>query len=731
MPEVDPSKSRRNFLLVGGPLVILLAVLIFWQVSLNVGIMPTGSEQTVLLFALSTLVSLAFLIFGFILTRSLVKLYIERRGQQLGAKFKTKLVIGALALSLLPVIFLFYFTYVFTNRTLNRWFTQPFASATRQAREIVVQTTSYATRETETDASAVAAGPVGEALREGDEEMVRDLAKSEAHRQGLDYLAVETNSGTVAAVTASGPSLQADMIRHLSLPERRGRRAVSRVVTALGADYAVAVFPVDANRSPNPSGWIIAANRLPTGLSDALQEMDKEREEYERLYQQNKGFRTIYTAIQVLITVIILFITTWAALFLSKQVTTPVQALAEATHQVALGNLSHRIRLQAVDELGVLVRSFNEMAARLEESGTELERRRRETEAVLESIPTPIISLARDRRILRVNPAVERIFGAERAKVTQLRDLLAPDDLREMEHLLRRAQRLGLATSQFELGSALGRMSVAVTVSALPLKQDAGYRGQDIAFIIVMEDVSDLLHAQQAQAWRDVAQRVAHEIKNPLTPIALSAERLRRRLSALEEARTTEEMDETRRVIADCTSLIEQEVGTLKTLVDEFSQLARFPKAQLQEAPLNPIVENALSVFDGRLDGIQVCLDLASDLPPVHVDPEQFKRVIVNLVDNAAEAMQDSLIKEVRITTGRIAGADLRGDFIEVVVADTGPGVSPEVKEKLFLPYFSTKKRGTGLGLAIVSRILAEHRGTIRVEENHPVGARFIVELPV
>jgi len=281
------------------------------------------------------------------------------------------------------------------------------------------------------------------------------------------------------------------------------------------------------------------------------------------------------------------------------------------------------------------------------------------------------------------------------------------------------------------LGSALGRMSVAVTVSALPLKQDAGYRGQDIAFIIVMEDVSDLLHAQQAQAWREVAQRVAHEIKNPLTPIALSAERLRRRLSALEEARTPEEMDETRRVITDCTSLIEQEVGTLKTLVDEFSQLARFPKAQLELASLNPIVENALSVFDGRLDGIQVCLELASDLPPVHVDPDQFKRVIVNLVDNAAEAMQDSLVKEVRITTGRIAGADLRGDFIEVVVADTGPGVSPEVKEKLFLPYFSTKKRGTGLGLAIVSRILAEHRGTIRVEENHPVGARFIVELPV
>jgi PAS domain S-box-containing protein len=429
--------------------------------------------------------------------------------------------------------------------------------------------------------------------------------------------------------------------------------------------------------------------------------------------------------------VIILFIATWVALFLSKQVTVPIQALAEATHQVALGNLDHRIQVQAVDELGVLVRSFNEMMARLQESGAELDRRRRETEAILESIPTPVISLTRDRRILRVNPAVERIFGPERARVSTLRDLLAPDDLREMEHLMRRAQRRGLATSQFELNSAVGRLSVAVTVSALPSKQEAGLRGQDIAFIVVMEDVSDLLHAQQAQAWRDVAQRVAHEIKNPLTPIALSAERLRRRMAGMENGQTPEELAETQRVIADCAGLIEQEVGTLKTLVDEFSQLARFPNAQLQVAQLNPIVENALSVFDGRLDGVHVSLDLAPDLPPVHVDPEQFKRVIVNLVDNAAEALQDSLVKEVRISTARLGGGDPRGEFIEVVVADTGPGVSPEVKEKLFLPYFSTKKRGTGLGLAIVSRILAEHRGSIRVEENHPVGARFILELPV
>ena len=711
------TKSRKTFLITAGSLAGVLAVVIFWQVSLNVGIRPTDSEQTILLFVLSTLVSLTFLVFGFILTRSIIKLYIERRANQLGSKFKTKLVIGALALSLLPVTFLFYFSYVLTNRTLTRWFTQPFESVTRQTREIVAQITRYAAQETESDAGAIAQGPLGEALRAGDSEAALQLVEGEARRQGLNFLAVETNAGTWARFPAGRP----DLLRELSLEERHARRPLSRVVSADGADYAVAVFPVDPAPAPNPRGWLIAANRLPAELTTKLAEMSREQEIYHRLHQENRVLRSIYIAILALVTVIILFIATWVALFLSKQVTVPIQALAEATHQVSLGDLSHRIHTRAVDELGVLVRSFNDMIAQIEESRAELERRRRETEAILESIPTAVISLSRDRRMLRINPAVERMFGPERARGATLRDLLEPEDLREMEHLLRRALRQGLATSQFELSTAACKLSVAVTISALHGPQDMGY---DIAYIMVMEDISDLLHAQQAQAWREVAQRVAHEIKNPLTPIALSAERIRRHL---ERAISQGSDNETLRVIADCSALIDQEVGTLKSLVDEFSQLARFPQAHLVPANLNRIVETALGVFDGRLDGIRIDLDLAADLPLVNVDPDQFKRVIVNLVDNAAEAMEGSLLKELRISTA----LDPRGEFVELVVADTGHGINAELKEKLFLPYFSTKKRGTGLGLAIVSRILAEHRGSIRVEENRPVGARFTIELPV
>jgi nitrogen fixation/metabolism regulation signal transduction histidine kinase len=239
-------------------------------------------------------------------------------------------------------------------------------------------------------------------------------------------------------------------------------------------------------------------------------------------------------------------------------------------------------------------------------------------------------------------------------------------------------------------------------------------------FVLVVEDTSELLRAQKAAAWHEVARRVAHEIKNPLTPIALCADRIARQLGRPEQTA------DTRRILQECSATIAREVESVRALVDEFAQFTRFPAAQPVPSDLNEIVENALAVFDGRLDGIVLDKELSPDLPSVQVDREQFKRAVVNLVDNAAEAMQDALVKRLFIGT-RLTEAE----SVELVIADTGCGVSRDDKEKLFLPYFSTKGRGTGLGLAIVNRILADHEATIRVEDNEPSGARFIVELPL
>ncbi len=731
--------NQKTFFITVGSLVGILAIIIFSQVSLNIPfIRPTGSETTILLFVLSMLVSLAFVVFGFILTRSILKLYIERRARILGSKFKFKLVGGALALSLLPVMFLFYSSYVLVNRTLNKWFTQPFEKVTRDTREIVSLLSNYASRKTEADARSVAAALSAAGL--GDEREAIERAMAEAARlHAVDYLAwIGPEGGLRARFPSGGP----DLLSSLPPEDRSARRALSRVINADGAEFAVAVLPLESG-----AGWLIAANRLPAGLSNKLLEMQRELENYQRLQTEYKDLRKVYIHILALVTLIILFITTWVALFLSKQVTVPIQSLAEATHEVSRGHLDHRIRIEAVDELGVLVESFNQMTAQLEanrrqleasrseleRANAELDQRSRFTEAILESIPTGVISLSPARQVLKINPAVERLLGAERARAArELRDLFSPEELRELEHLLKRSVRLGAATSQLELAGAAGRLNVAITASAL--RQPSSWnpsnprgREQNLGYILVIEDMSDVLHAQQAAAWREVAQRIAHEIKNPLTPIALSAERIRRHAERARSSQSwSDSGEDTLRVISECSALIDQEVATLKNLVNEFAQLAGFPAARPVPSNLNAVVENAVAVFDGRLDGIPIQLDLCPSLPPVNLDPEQFKRVIVNLVDNAAEAMENSLVRELRIST-----ADLRGEAVELTVADTGHGVSPELKEKLFLPYFSTKRRGTGLGLAIVSRIISEHNGSIRVEENRPVGARFIIELPV
>ncbi len=337
------------------------------------------------------------------------------------------------------------------------------------------------------------------------------------------------------------------------------------------------------------------------------------------------------------------------------------------------------------------------------------------TEAILESIPTGVISLALDGRIQRVNRALHGLLPEERiARANHLHDLFPHEDAIEIEYLMKRARRTGIAASQMDLETPDQVLHLAVTVSALPARHSAAH-----GFVVVLEDTSELLRAQKAAAWHEVARRIAHELKNPLTPIALCAERIARQLDRGPLS------PESGRILRECADTISREVESVKTLADEFSQFSRFPAAQPVACELNDFVRIALGVFEGRLDGIEVRSELASDLPHVNVDPEQFKRVVVNLIDNAAEAMRDSLVKRMLIATHPA------GESVELLIADTGCGVSAGDKEKLFLPYFSTKGRGTGLGLAIVNHILSEHGARIRVEDNRPAGARFYVEVPV
>jgi PAS domain S-box-containing protein len=466
--------------------------------------------------------------------------------------------------------------------------------------------------------------------------------------------------------------------------------------------------------APAAAGRLTISARMPDVLATKHREIDRYRAEYYRLAQDRRETRRFYVLLLFLITLFILFFATWLALFLSRLISIPLTALLHAAEEVRGGNLAHRVRIGAIDELGLLVKAFNEMTAELESSRGELDNRRRFTEAILESIPTGVLSLSADGGILSVNRALKGILPAERiSRAARITDLFSREDAAEIRYLMNRARRTGVAGSQLELKTEGRIMQLSATVAALEERRSSG-------FVLVLEDTSEMLRAQRALAWQEVARRIAHEIKNPLTPIALSADRIARQL---ERGAAPEAI---RRILEECSQIILREVESVRTLVDEFSQFSRFPAAQPAPSDLNGIIEKALAVFQGRLHGIGLRRQLAPGLPLVNVDPEQFKRVIVNLVDNAAEAMQDSPVKDLLVAT---SSSD--ADSVELVIADTGCGVSPEDKEKLFLPYFSTKGRGTGLGLAIVNRILTDHNASIRVEDNLPSGARFIIDVPV
>jgi len=666
-----------------GLLTVLLTVVLY-QGSFSTGEYgPINPQQTYVFWGLSTLTFLLTVLLGFILFRDSIKLYVARRAGVEGSKIRTKILVAAVSLCFLPTTFLVLWSVEVLNRNLDKWFSRP-AQAVRLNLADIGSTLE---KETHQRAGALA-------LWLADADQTQDFVKS-GHLPAEFYAAACSGTGVERAWIQRTDGGQ---IMVCEAPQTNGQsRPAGKEVRG---------------RAPIPGlGEVVVVVRVPLDVDATQQELRRQIADYDQLAASRKGTRRFYVQLLVLITLFVLFIAVWVALFLARQITNPVSALLDAARAVRGGDLAHRVRVAATDEFATLVRAFNEMTQDLETNRNELERRRRFMEAVLESIPTGVVSLAADGSVRLTNRAFHNIFP--RASDPQhLAELIPPDLGADLGRLLKSARRTGSSSRQFEFPVAGGTRHLAVTVAALSPGVTSG-------FVLVIEDTTDLLRAQQAEAWHEVARRIAHELKNPLTPIVLSAQRIQRQIDKLNPP------PEVRAIVERCCDTIREEVDSVKTLADEFSQFARFPSAHPVKADLNTVVRDALAVFEGRLGGVEMRVDLADDLPPVFLDAAQFKRAVVNLVDNAAEAMQDVPYRELSVTTSLAAP-----ETLELCIADTGCGISTEDKSKLFLPYFSTKQRGTGLGLAIVSNVVSEHRGTIRVEDNLPAGARFIIELP-
>src|SRR6202790_1330062 len=727
---MSPSSNKlRVRLIIGAVLLTLLLAAVFTLGSLDVPLEPQSWREVIALYAVSSFITAALLIFGLILTRSIVRLWAERSKDQLGARFKTKMVLGATAISLLPIVFMFFVSYSLLNRTLGRWFPRPLEIASEETQKLLNDLGRGMLPRLHTlgDQAAQHAGETPEAFLE------------HSFANGLDAVWVFDSKGKFVKGGVVCGDQQED--RSLNICSVNGEQASLQSTLPSGVEiwqsknksYFAAHVPVTLHGSEQ--GTLLAAFRTGPDFLKRWTVIQEQTRQYENVKQNLRALKRQMLLILFFFTVLVLSAAMWVALFLAKQVTVPIQALAEGTREVSSGNFDYQVPEQVQDELGVLVRSFNTMTTQLRDSRSqideftrnlqqavqELERRRQLMETVLENIPAGVIYLEANGGIVRTNSALLRMFEHDAKDLGSLENLFGTETHRALQNLMRRALRMGVVSREMEVVVGGRVLHLAATVSSL------GPRRANTGYVLVFDDLTEMLQAQKSAAWQEVARRIAHEIKNPLTPIQLSAQRLTRHLERRNQELGSQKDSELAAIAKESASLIEREVATLAALVNEFSQFVRFPEAKLQATDANNTVNEAVQVFSGRLDGITLKTSLEKNIPAVRADGPLLRSVIVNLIDNAAEALEEASLREITV------GTHLRSasDTIEITVADTGQGISPEDKDKLFLPHFSTKERGTGLGLAIAAKIISEHGGSLRVEDNYPVGARFLIELPV
>jgi two-component system, NtrC family, nitrogen regulation sensor histidine kinase NtrY len=757
--EGTDAKRRRRSVpwLLSGLVVLLLAIIVAQQpFNLWALVPPDTASDTLLLYALSSLNFAAFLVFSFILLRSLVRLRRERRERHLGSKIKTRLVVYFIGLSLLPITAMATFSYLFINRSIEKWMGRLPENVVERVREQQRETVTAQIQNLRETATLLAT-------------LIKDKPQSE-WQQTLDGLASTKQLTAIEVVAMSGEVLarsQAPISEQQQLAELKGlldaghRPGISiGEGLADGKGFDLIAVPLNADSSL----IIVPSRRSDSDVNDTIA---PSQSEYQHLVKRQRKVRSLALSTLGLMTLLLLFASTWIAIHVGRGIAGPIESLAKASKEVARGNLSYRVNAVADDELALLAESFNQMTAELEENrrhieagagqlkekNLALEERRDYIETVLESLSTGVVSLDQNDRVTTINAAAISMLRLNTATPGErtLSSFLSSEDGVVLDRLLRRARRIGRAAEQTQLkrsASDGGAIPVALTATALRAPE-AEPRG----VVLVIEDLSELLAAQRAAAWSEVARRMAHEIKNPLTPIQLSAERIARSfrvrangsngspsdsegMPASEEenrngsealALTEENREELTRIVEEGTASISREVAGLKAMVDEFSRFARLPHPRMQTTDLNEVVRQTASLYEDRLNGSELRLELAESLPASMLDTEQFKRVFVNLIDNALEALAN-LPGERRVTI--TTRHDSARETVVAEVADTGEGIQNLDFKRLFQPNFSTRGRGTGLGLAIVERIVTEHGGQIRAAANQPRGAKFVIELP-
>jgi two-component system nitrogen regulation sensor histidine kinase NtrY len=619
-------------------------------------------------------------------------------------------------------------------RAVDQWFNEPVEEILSSANLLAANYYEDRQQTVATQASGLAQSLAGSVLKAPDVRAIRDQAAHVVNDRRVDIVQVyrvDLSSGQPVVqpvVDVAAPSVPQDWPRAsadlLASRVASGAEQQPWILEPLsGGGDLMRAGSVIRGPATEIAGVVVASDYLSGDLADRSRRMTRAYEQYTQLRVLREPLAGVYLSFFLMVTLLILVSSTWMGFYLAKRITRPVQMLSVAAREIAQGRYDQRIEHQATDEFGSMIEAFNAMAAelaysrrRLERAALDLERKNREVdgrrryiETIVERVATGVVSIDPAGRIGTVNPAAMRLLEVQASIVgASAVDVFGRADLAPINALLDQAARA--RTDAFAQEVAIVREGRELHIAAAVTRL-TGITGEHEGSVLVLDDVT-----QKVAAWREVARRLAHEIKNPLTPIQLSAERMRRKLSSLEPAQAD--------LVQECTTTIIGEVESLKSLVDEFSQFARMPAPRAVPMDLHQMLNEALALYNGLFTDVQFDRRFADALPQVRADPEQMRRVIINLVDNAIEAMdrKGTIVLE--------TAHDPSNSLVRVTVTDDGPGIPLAERDKLFLPYYSTKGRGSGLGLAIVRRIVAEHGGSIELTENTPRGTRFTIELP-
>lgn len=722
----ESRRCRRERIIIAATIIIII-VLTFVEnhLSQTETLLPVSND--VLIFGLININIILALFLIFLIMRNIVKLVFERKRGVLGSKLQTKLVVAFVSLSLIPTVVLFLVSINFISYSIDNWFNIKIGGALNQSLEVAQTYYQQSADSVKYYAKQISSDITRNKLYEKEK---RDYLKTlmeqrqKSFKLGLIEIYFDNQKEKLLVISPDNPDITPIKLSPRILEDVYMGKEVSTVQSTGAGDFISAMAPVYSNFSPREViGVVIAGFYISKGLVDKMAVISKTSEEYKQFKLLKTPIKSSYIITFSIVTLLIIFSATWFGLFLAKGITVPIQDLAEATEEIAKGNLSHQIDVVADGEIGVLVDSFNQMTKDLKTSNEslgqaniDLEQRRKYMETVLRNVSAGVISIDGDGVITTINSVAEKMLDIKSQEVLNRKyvDVLKTEHKVLVNDFLKEMRKTKSSFKEKQVQLMLRDRVLTVLVAAATLKDDDD---NYIGMVVVFEDLTQVKKAERIAAWREIARRIAHEIKNPLTPVQLSAQRLQKKYG--------DKLGTDGSVFRECTGTIVNQVEVLKSLVNEFSRFARMPVTKLAPGDLDEVILDSITLFQDAHKGISFDFQNGSNIPKLNLDSEKIKRVMINLLDNAVAAVNENGKVEIKTSYDRV----YRKVMVQVI--DNGCGIPPDDKMKLFEPYFSTKKSGTGLGLAIVSSIISDHNGTVSVRDNSPKGTIVTFELPV